>query len=549
MTKNYFLFARQINRLHKQLAGLEILSIYTENKDELIVLLDGNDEPIRLLIGINTSHAYLLLKKGESKRRQRYNFFPSLIGKQIDKLICVTGNKHLIISIGDHELHAVFYGSGANTYLTSIDTENPEFFKSSRSTAVQSEAVELQKPDQNFLNDLINAANELPYISFLKSKCPALNRLMLKEILQRSSLSQNAIIADSDNPRHLFEVFRNFYNELLMGPAYLYKGPQNELFLTLFKSDYLQNKGFDGETFEDINKAWAIYLSKVLYNRQFATLSGKINAALQKARHKLELTLEKIQDAEDINKHKRIADLKGNLLLTNLHKIKRGSKFVELKNIIDGNNEAIYIKLNPAKSIAENANIYFKKYKNKNEKLDILELKKNMYVQELAEIGELEKKSKTSAIKSLQKIEDKLIAMHLLVRGNNSSVERDELKFSFKRLIIEGHWDIFMGKNSHNNDLLTFSFAHKWDIWLHAQGVSGSHVIIRRASKNADVPPQVLEKAARITAANSKARHSATVPVIYTEARFVTRIRKALPGTVNVRNEKVIFVKPLDLNT
>lgn len=545
MTKNYFLFARQTRLLSQLIEGQTVRSIFTENKDELTLLLDSENGPVRLLIGINKVQPYIILKNSASKNNRRYNFFPSAWGEKINKLSCVSGNKHIIISIGPYELQAVFYGPAANIYFFNEESL-PDVFKSHKKIFAPQRALHLNKPDADCLSDLLKTDSQHPVVTFLKEKCPPLNKLMVNEILCRAGFSTQSVIGNK--PGLLFDVFKNFYDELLNGPAYLYKHFEKPFHLTLFKSCYLENEDYQAELFQDINKAWDIFISKEKYQREYARLSARINLALKKSRSKLEFSLEKIRDAEDITKYKKIADLKGNLLLTNLHKIPRGSKFIELKNIIDGNDEQIEIKLNPAKSIAENANIYFNKYKNKTKKLEILELKKNHYVKELNIIAKMEQQSATTSIKTLHKIEEKLIAMHILAKNENSSVTPSELKFSFKRLIIENQWDIYIGKNNINNDLLTFSFAHKWDIWLHAQGVSGSHVIIRRPNKNMAVPASVLRKAARITAANSKARHSGSVPVIYTEARYVTRIRKALPGTVNVRNEKVLFVEPLNMN-
>ena len=548
MTKNYFIFSRQITDLKAQITGSQIVSIYTENKDELTILLEGEHGIMRLLLGVNKARPYIILKDTASKKGRKFKFFPAVYGKKIKDILGVPGNKHLILNIDSYEIQAVFYGPAANVYFFHPDKNYPDLFKSSQKIAVPERAITLRMPDTDCLTDLLNADKELPVTTFLKSKCPALNNLMLNEILTRGHFNHKTKIKDLDRPDALYDIFKNFYHEFIYGPAYLYKNPEAGYHLTLFKSVYLEEKGFQAEIYTDINKAWDIFLYKGAYARNYNKLKDKINKALQKARHNIEISMQRIHDAEDINKHKNLADLKGNLLLTNLHKIRKGSKYVELKNILDGNNELIGIKLNPSKSIAENANYYFNKYKNKNEKLEILKLKKSMYVKELMELDRLTRDAQSRSIKTLQKLEEKLIAMHLLAGTNISSTDQDKLKFSFKRLIIEGEWDIFIGKNNINNELLTFSFANKWDIWLHAQGVSGSHVIIHRPSRQREIPTAVLEKAARITAANSKARHSATVPVIFTEARFVTRIRKALPGTVNVRNEKVMFVEPLSLN-
>jgi predicted ribosome quality control (RQC) complex YloA/Tae2 family protein len=255
-----------------------------------------------------------------------------------------------------------------------------------------------------------------------------------------------------------------------------------------------------------------------------------------------------LAEAEDVESRKQEADLKGNLIIANKHKIPRGSERVELENIFSDQQEKIVIKLNPKKTAVENATYYFQKYKNIAEKKQVIQLKKDTCSRELQELSQIEEKTSQAPIKDLIKIKEQLIAMNVMQAPVVKEKTKQSLKYAFKRLILENAWDIYIGKNNINNEQLTFEFANKWDIWLHAQGVSGSHVLIKLPGKNVTTPKHIIEQAAQIAAFNSKAKHSATVPVIYTQVRYVSKIRGALPGTVNVKNEKVIFVKPLDLN-
>jgi predicted ribosome quality control (RQC) complex YloA/Tae2 family protein len=73
-------------------------------------------------------------------------------------------------------------------------------------------------------------------------------------------------------------------------------------------------------------------------------------------------------------------------------------------------------------------------------------------------------------------------------------------------------------------------------------------VVLRLPSKETEPPPAILEQAAQLAAANSRSKHSETVPVVYTRVKYVHRIRKASPGTVRLTNETVIFVKPFRIS-
>ncbi|HEM48921.1 MAG TPA: DUF814 domain-containing protein, partial [Caldithrix sp.] len=153
-------------------------------------------------------------------------------------------------------------------------------------------------------------------------------------------------------------------------------------------------------------------------------------------------------------------------------------------------------------------------------------------------------------VKSLSDIKgivQKLIDLHLLVPDYPSSNKIYKSQSTFKHLILEDDWQVYIGKSGDNNDELTFNFANKYDLWFHVQGVSGSHVILKIKQKDQVPPHHILEQAAGIAAANSKAKHSTTVPVIYTQVRHVSRIRNAPKGTVTTRNEKILFVEPLEI--
>jgi predicted ribosome quality control (RQC) complex YloA/Tae2 family protein len=80
--------------------------------------------------------------------------------------------------------------------------------------------------------------------------------------------------------------------------------------------------------------------------------------------------------------------------------------------------------------------------------------------------------------------------------------------------------------------------ASRNDMWLHARGVTGSHVIVRFKTKT--WPEEVLQYAAVLAAKNSKAQHQSIVPVIASERKYVSKGKKLAPGEVKVLKERVI---------
>jgi predicted ribosome quality control (RQC) complex YloA/Tae2 family protein len=115
------------------------------------------------------------------------------------------------------------------------------------------------------------------------------------------------------------------------------------------------------------------------------------------------------------------------------------------------------------------------------------------------------------------------------------------------RVMQLGSYELWVGRNARSNDQLT-SAAHKEDIWMHARGVSGSHVVIRMDNHKDYPPKSIIEAAARIAAWYSKARGSTYAPVMYTKKKYVRKSKGAAPGAVTVEREEVIMVEPTKPN-
>jgi predicted ribosome quality control (RQC) complex YloA/Tae2 family protein len=94
------------------------------------------------------------------------------------------------------------------------------------------------------------------------------------------------------------------------------------------------------------------------------------------------------------------------------------------------------------------------------------------------------------------------------------------------------------------NDQITHRLSNPHDYWFHVVGVPGSHVILRRPSRNAIPKHRTLEEAASIAAYFSKARKLTRVPVIYTERKFVSKPRRGKPGLAIATREKELLVRP-----
>ena len=111
----------------------------------------------------------------------------------------------------------------------------------------------------------------------------------------------------------------------------------------------------------------------------------------------------------------------------------------------------------------------------------------------------------------------------------------------FRTIPISDRITLYIGRNSANNEQLTFGFAKPDDIWLHARGASGSHCILKGAAMH---NASEIRRAAEIAAWHSAAKHSELVPVICTQKKYLKKDRKT-PGNVIIEREQVLMVKPM----
>ena len=110
--------------------------------------------------------------------------------------------------------------------------------------------------------------------------------------------------------------------------------------------------------------------------------------------------------------------------------------------------------------------------------------------------------------------------------------------------LLPGDWRVLAGRTDAANDQISLKLARPGDLWFHIRGLPGSHVILRVPS--GETPDRsTRELAAAIAAYHSKARSAGTVAVSCTEARHVSKPRGAKAGTVSIRKETVLKVRPL----
>ena len=108
---------------------------------------------------------------------------------------------------------------------------------------------------------------------------------------------------------------------------------------------------------------------------------------------------------------------------------------------------------------------------------------------------------------------------------------------------LPGGWIVLAGRTDQDNEILSLKEADPGDWWFHVRSMPGSHVILK-ARPGEEPGPAVLKQAAAVAAYHSKARNAGVTPVSCTRARFVTKAPGSPPGTVHIRKETILKVRP-----
>ncbi len=102
---------------------------------------------------------------------------------------------------------------------------------------------------------------------------------------------------------------------------------------------------------------------------------------------------------------------------------------------------------------------------------------------------------------------------------------------NYRQLIVDGFM-VYIGKDSKSNDFLTFNIAKPDDIWMHAKGVPGSHVVI--VVKDNLPTLDVIRKVADLAKKNSRGKDTENLSVVYCKRKFVKKGPDMNDGQVSV---------------
>lgn len=255
-------------------------------------------------------------------------------------------------------------------------------------------------------------------------------------------------------------------------------------------------------------------------------LLALIDEKIRRGRKKLQQISIGLAEAEKADRFR----YEGELLKGHLHRVRTGMTEVKILDHADPEETEITLSLDPALSPSENLERFFKRYKKAQAAQTALQMQMEKTKKELEEL----ERNRTVLL------EGGTIAM----AGKTPAPNRREKgkRAGPPAFLSADGWTIIVGRNHRENEEITFRIARGNDLWFHARGVPGSHLIVRM-ERGKEIPYQTLLDAATLALHFSDARREGKGDVVYTYRKYIQRPKGAKPGAVLASQEKNIYIE------
>ena len=365
--------------------------------------------------------------------------------------------------------------------------------------------------------------------SFLQKNFIGFAPASIKEAIARSGISEQADVLSAEDADALYDAFVSLYDDYR--PALLVRNGKYEGF---YPSPYVSATG-DWQFFPGISAAIEKYASEQADKTQSSARVKKlqliVNQNVEHCKKNEKIFAERIRENELCDENRIIGDL----IVSNIYKIKQGDESVTVDDYYTGGTRKIALdkKLSPSK----NAAAYYKKYDKAKTALAKTREMISLNADRLDYLDSLSASlMRSSSIAEVDEIEREMIEQKLIKKSAKAArIKRVAKPTEVK---IEGY-RVLIGKNNYQNDELVKK-SDKNFLWLHAQKIHGSHVVI----EGVNIPQEVINQAAAYCAYYSKAQASGNVPVDYTLIKYVKKPSGAAPGKVIYTNQQTVNVTP-----
>jgi predicted ribosome quality control (RQC) complex YloA/Tae2 family protein len=550
MITHYLTLRSLAQGFNELLQHATIREVFTQQRNELLISCSAEKGEYTLCVSCDPKLNYIFLRDPVARaKKNSVDLFDRLLSRRINSVSVHPYDRILQLFCDDSSILCYqAFGMMANILLVDEKGVIVDAFKRKKALVETpfevSRTEEPLKPlaDVNGFEAAFRAAEPGNAFAALKTAFPVLGSTLAREILHRSRIDEKT------SAKHLtaedIEGIRKRTEDILAEletphPTLYYRDDVPRLFSLLPLQHFA---GSRAEAFSSVNDAVRSFVVQTYRTQTIDAeknlLLSKIKGALERTRRLLTAIRDELEHASRAQEHERIATA----IMTNLHHLTKGTKIVDLPDPYSAG-RSMRVVLDPKLTPAQNAARYFDKAKHARNAYDATERRESAVKRELALLEKLQLHLDSCLTKEhlkefREEYQKDLIELKLIKPGKS----REEIPF--RVFTVTGGFQVWAGKSSENNELLTMKHAKPNDLWFHARGGSGSHVVLKVGSSKISPSKQAITEAAGVAAYYSKMRKATMVPVAYCERKYVKKPKGAPAGTVTLMREKTIFVEP-----
>ncbi|WP_236848138.1 NFACT RNA binding domain-containing protein [Chlorobaculum limnaeum] len=519
MLRNYFTLYHAAAELHEQLAGGYLFEIHSQQKNEItLAFVTPVGAHLQLIVTVRSPHFSLFTREGlNRKSRNTAGIMSQLNERQVTSVAISPADRQISFVLDDgHTLALRMFSAETNMLLVRegriVDAfkdarklENTPFEETTSDTPYFRSLEQLAADPVLFRRMLEKLSEDEPLDRRLLSMLPGFDRKLVRRLLA---------IAEGDSPGSLHNAFVAIFYDLASPTPCVIENPGKPPAFSLFAPS-AEDEAVAFDTVLDALNHYSRKMYRYLHLHERAvTMRRELNAKIGKLEK--ELNASAGHDPEEISQRN---ERYGHLLTGAIGTVEPSGGTVTVPNLFEPGSPEMMIPVKTGLNLQENAAWYFTQATKNRKKAEAQKLR---HAELRTELDALYRKlAGLDEADSPDRLQQAL-ETGSPAGGRSSGKDRNKKEKTpqFRTIPISEKITLYIGRNSANNEKLTFGFAKPDDIWLHARGASGSHCILKGAAMH---NASEIRRAAEIAAWHSAAKHSELVPVICTQKKYLKK--------------------------
>ena len=555
--------------LGRRILQARIEKIFQPNRGDLLFLLRKGAMQYRLYFSSDTPNAWLGLIASAPDNPPSAPAFCMLLRKYLagGRIIALTQppfERLLDLTVEHYDeaeglaeriLHFEFMGRRGNAILTDRDGRILDaLWRTAEESKRPLEPGALYQPPSaagrlnpadlapgTFANLLTRAPAGEPLAKLLQAKLLGLSPSAIAGLLERADLqpAQEAASLSREAGERLWAALADLMERVQAGAfqPHLIIEVDGKL-LDVVPFPIPAPPGARLESVSSLAEAVGNVYGRAARERHLGAIRSSLTARVRKEAAKVERKRQKQETELTAAGEADLHRAQGETLLAHLAEVPKGLREVELPSLTEPG-AVVKIVLDPSLSASANAQACFRRYQRARRGRTAIAAQLAKTGEELAYLkGLAYYLAAAESEAELAEIAAEMAAEGLLPKekkqttkppGPHQYVSRDGLA-------------ILVGRNSRQNEHVTFKLAEPGDTWLHVREIPGAHVIVK--NRGGRLSADTLLDAANLAVHFSQARTGSKVPVDYTERRHVRKRPGGRPGLVHYTHFQTVIVDP-----